>query len=187
MLARILQQKDTESSSHSPMNLSASASGNASTPETRRPLKISLVFDELFSARTAEISIKRIASNFEYNIQSFAFHELDPPEPGVTAACNVSDTDILMVAVRDHRALPNHMQFWLGLCLSLRKGNQAGLLVALIVNAAEAADPDSSLLDYLKVLAAIGGMAFLLHQTGDYRVLISNDPSPPQRQLYGPN
>jgi len=161
-------------------------SGNATTRGTRRPLKISLVFDEVVSAQTAEHSIKRIASNLEYNIQSFAFHELDPPEPGVTAARNVSDTDILMVAVRDHRALPKHMRFWLGLCLSLRKGDQAGLLVALIVNAAEAADPDSSLPDYLKALAPIGGMAFLLHEHGDQSVSIADDTKPAQRQLSGP-
>ena len=162
-------------------------SGNAATSGTRRPLKISLVFDEVVSARTAENSIKRIASNLQYNLHSFAFHELDPPEPGVTAARNVSDSDILMVAVRDHRALPKHMRFWLGLCLSLRKGDQAGLLVALIMNAAGSADPDSSLFDYLKALAAIGGMAFLLHQTGDDRFSISNDTSPAQRHLPGPN
>jgi hypothetical protein len=186
MPARILQQKDSEFSSHSPSDPSATASSNAATTGTRRPLKISLVFDEVVSARTAEISIKRITSNLDYNIQSFAFHELDPPEPGVTAARNVSDTDILMVAVRDNRALPNHMQFWLGLCLSLRKGNQEGLLVALIVNAAESADPDSSLLDYLKALAPIGGMAFVSHQHGDQRVSIANDATPVQRQLYGP-
>ena len=160
---------------------------NAATSGTRRPIKISVVFDEAASARTAEISIKRIASNFEYNIQSFAFHELGPPKPGVTAARNVSDTDILMVAVRDHRALPNHMRFWLGLCLSLRKVNQAGLLVALIVNVAKTADPDSSLLEYLKALAPIGGMEFLSHQKGDNRVSISNDASPAQRQLISPD
>jgi hypothetical protein len=187
MPARILQQKDTNSSCHSPKDLSVSGSGNAVTSGTRRPLKISLIFDEVVSARTAENSLKRIASNFEYNIQSFAFHELNPPEPGVTAARIVSDTDILMVAVRDHRALPNHMRFWLGLCLSLRQGNQEGLLVALIMNAAGSADPDSSLFDYLKALAAIGGMAFLLHQTGHNRVSISNDASPAQRHLPGPN
>jgi len=161
-------------------------SGNPATSGTRRPLKISLVFDEVVSARTAENSIKRIASNLQYNLHSFAFHELDPPEPGVTAARNVSDSDILMVAVRDHRALPKHMRFWLGLCLSLRKGDQAGLLVALIVNAAEAAKPASSLPDYLKALAPIGGMSFLLHEHGDQSVSFANDAKPARRQLSGP-
>jgi hypothetical protein len=172
MPARIFRQNDTESSSRSPKDLNASLSSNAAISGTRRPLKISLVFDEVVSALTAESSIKRVAAKFEYNIQSFAFHELDPPEPGVTAARKVSDTDILMVAVRDNRALPQHMRFWLGLCLSLRKGDQTGLLVALIVNEAEADEPDSSLLDYLKALAPVGGMAFLLHQAGDYPVSI---------------
>jgi hypothetical protein len=172
MPARIFRPNDTESSGRSLKDLNASHSSHAATSGARRPLKISLIFDEVVSARTAESSIKRIASKFEYNIQSFAFHELDPPEPGVTAARIVSDTDILMVAVRDHRALPQHMRFWLGLCLSLRKGDQAGLLVALIANAAEAADPDSSLLDYLRALAPVGGMAFLFHQAGDYPVSI---------------
>lgn len=186
MPGRIHQENDNESSSHPTKNPDVSDSSKAGTPGTRRPLKVSLIFDEAASARAAEISIKRILSHFEYKVQSFAFHELDPPGPGFRAARNVSDTDILMVAVHDNRPLPKPMQFWLGLCLSLRKGNQTGLLVSLIVNATEAVDPHSPLLDYLKALAALGGMTFLLHRTGDYRFPGSIDTPVDQRQPFSP-
>ena len=169
-----LQPKAAVSSSRPSKEPGAANPDNATTPETERPLKISIVFDEDASARSAEILIKKVASDFEYDMQSFTFDELDPPGPGVRAARDVSDTDILVVAVRDDRALPDHMQLWLGLCLGLREEDREGLLVALIVKSAETADPDSSLLDYLKTVAAIGGMAFLSRQRNVRRVLISN-------------
>jgi hypothetical protein len=143
------------------MDPGAAGLDKTTTPAIERPFKICVVFDEDVAGRIAENMIKRVASNFEYNIQSFAFDELNSTGSGATAARNVSDTDILLVAVRDDRALPDHMQFWLGLCLGLREGDQEGLMAVLVVKTAEAADPDSSLLDYLKTVAALGGMAFI--------------------------
>jgi hypothetical protein len=137
------------------------AAGSADTTKaTKRYLKICTVYDEDVSACNAEILIKHVASDFECYMQSFAFDELDPPGPGVTAARNASDTDILVVAIRDDRALPEHIQFWLGMCLGLRDEDRAGLLVMLTVKSSETASPDASLLDYLKTVAGIGGMEF---------------------------
>jgi hypothetical protein len=93
-------------------------------------------------------------------VQAFAFDELDPPGPGVTAARNASDSDVLVVAVREGHALPEHIELWLGLCLGLRDQDLGGLLLALITRSDEVPDLESSLLDYLKTVAAIGGLTF---------------------------
>jgi len=155
----LLPPKATVPSSHSSVDPKRADSDDSTT--ALRPLKISVVFDEDASARSAEILIRRAASDFEYKLQSFTFNELDSPGPGVATARDVSDTDILVVAVRDGRDLPGHVQLWLGLCLGLRHKDQAGLLVALIVKRGKTADSDSSLVHYLKTVAAIGGMTFL--------------------------
>ena len=113
--------KGAASSSGSSINPTAPGSDRATTSPTGRPLKIGVVFDEDVSSRNAEKLIKYVVSDFEYNVQSFTFDELDPPGPGVTAAHSVSDADILVVAICEDRALPDHMQLWLGLCLGLRE------------------------------------------------------------------
>jgi len=125
-----------------------------------QPLKICIVFDDDASARSAAVLIKHAAPGLPCDVQLFAFDELDPPGPGVTAARNASDSDILVVAVRDDHALPGHIQLWLGLCLGLREQGVGGLLLALIRKADEVADAESSLIDYLKTVAVIGGLEF---------------------------
>jgi hypothetical protein len=125
-----------------------------------QPLKICIVFDDDVSARSAEVLIRHAAPDLPCNVQSFAFDELDPPGPGITAARNASGSDILVVAVRDDHALPGHIQLWLGLYLGLRDHDVGGLLLALIRKTNEVVDPESSLLDYLKTVASIGGLAF---------------------------
>jgi len=162
-------------SSRSSFKTPATIDSDIAIPATGRPLKISIVFDENVSARTAEILIRRVASGFDYDLQTFAFDELDPPGPGVAAARNASDTDILVVAMRDDRALPEHMQLWLGLCLGLRQHDLDGLLVVLIAKPAETSNPDKPLLDYLKTVAAIGGLEFISRQRRVRRISTSND------------
>jgi hypothetical protein len=135
--------------------------------ETRtmaEPLRICIVFDEDGSASSAEVLIKHVASDFECDTQSFCFDELEPPGPGVAAARRASDTDILVLAVRDDGMLPAHVQSWLGLCLGLRDEDQEGALVVLIAKADGIVDPNSSLLEYLETVAAIGGLAFFPRQ-----------------------
>lgn len=134
--------------------------GNIISEPAAQPLKVCVVFDDDASARSAEVLIQHTAPDLPCDVQSFAFDELDPPGPGVTAARNASDSDILVVAVRDDRALPGHMQLWLGLCLALRDRDMGGVLVALIRKADEVPDPESSLIDYLETVAAVGGLAF---------------------------
>jgi len=58
--------------------------------------------------------------------------------------------DILLLAVREDRMLPDHVQSWLGLCLGLRNDSKEGALVVLVAKAAETAERDSSLLEYLE-------------------------------------
>ena len=123
-------------------------------------IKICIVFDDDASARSAEVLIKHTASDWPCEVQLFAFDELDPPRPGVEAARNACNSDILVVAVRDGHALPDHVKLWLGLCLGLRDQDLGGLLLALITRSDEVPDPESSLMDYLKTVAAIGGLAF---------------------------
>jgi hypothetical protein len=133
---------------------------------TVQPIKICIVFDDAASARSAEVLIRHTTSDLQYDVQLFAFDELDPPGPGVSAARNACDSDILVVAVRDDHALPGHIELWLGLCLGLRDLGVGGLLLALIRKADEVADPESSLIDYLKTVASIGGLAFVPRRPG---------------------
>lgn len=169
-----LQTKGATASNSSFTDSGAAGLGNVTMPATERPLKISMVFDDAVSARAAETLIRRAVLDFEYNLRSFAFADLDPSGPGVTAARSVFDTDILIVAVCEDQDLPDYMQFWLGLCLGLREQDQEGLLIVLIVKTAETADPDSSLLDYLRTVAAIGKMEFISHPRNSWRVPASN-------------
>ena len=135
--------------------------GNPTTRGAERRLKIRVVFDDDHSARSAEVVIQHVTADLECDIWSFAFDDLDLPGPAMAAARGASDTDILVVAVRDDHALPAHMQSWLGLSLSLRDKDQEGVLVLLIAKTAETANPDPSLVEYLETVAAIGGLSFI--------------------------
>ena len=135
--------------------------GNPTARTTERPLKIRVVFDDDHSARSAEVVIEHVTADLECDNWSFAFDDLDLPGPAMAAARSASDADILIVAVRDEHALPAHMQSWLGLYLSLRDKGQEGVLVLLIAKTAETANPDSSLVEYLETVAAIGGLSFI--------------------------
>ena len=88
------------------------------------------------------------------------------PATGVAAARSASDTDLLVLAVRDDQMLPAHVQSWLGLCMGLRDEDQEGVLVVLVMKSAETADPNSSLFEYLETIAAIGGLAFFPRRKG---------------------
>jgi hypothetical protein len=89
------------------------------------------------------------------------------PGPAVAAARSASDTDILVLAVRDDRMLPPHVQSWLGLCLGLRDQDQEGALVVLIAKAVDTADSNSLLLAYLERIATMGRLAFFpRHRSG---------------------
>ena len=123
-------------------------------------LKICIAFDEEASARSAEILIQHLASDLKRDTQSFQFDELDPPGPCVAAARSACDVDILVIAVREDRMLPPHVQSWLSRCLGLRDEDADGALVVLIPKAEEKSDPDSSLCNYLETVATIGGLAF---------------------------
>jgi hypothetical protein len=149
------------------VNLSPADKDNLITQPAARPLKICVVFDDDASERSAEVLIQHTAPDLPCDVQTFNFDELDPPGPGVTAARNASDCDILVVAVRDDRTLPGHVELWLGLCLGLRNRDLGGLLVALIRKADERADPKSSLVDYLDTVAAIGGLAFFARRDAE--------------------
>src|SRR5579871_3539621 len=93
--------------------------GRETTKVTDRPLRICVVFDEDASARGAEVLIRQVASDYQCDIQSFQFDELDAPGHGVAAARKAADTDILVLAARGDRALPSHIRLWLGLSLGL--------------------------------------------------------------------
>jgi hypothetical protein len=91
---------------------------------------------------------------------------LDRPAPVVAAARSASDSDILVLAVRDDQMLPSHVKSWLGLCVGLRDEDQEGALVVLIAEAAQTSNADSSLLDYLETAADIGRLEFFSMQRG---------------------
>ena len=132
---------------------------NPTIRTTERPLKIRVVFDDDASARSAESLIKHVTADLECDIWSFAFDDLALPGRGLAAARHASDADILIVTVRDDHALPAHIQAWLDLYVGLRDKDQEGVLVLLM--AGDTADPDSSLVEYLETVAAIGGLAFI--------------------------
>ena len=140
------------------------------TRVSERPMRICVVFDEDASARSADVLIRHVASDYQCDTQSFRFDDLDAPKPGVAAAHTAADTDILVLAARGDRMLPTHIRLWLGLCLGMRNENQAGALVALITQVVETADLHSSIVDYLETVAIIGGLAFFPKQPG--RVMI---------------
>jgi hypothetical protein len=129
-----------------------------------RPLRICVVFDEDASARSADVLIRHVASDYQCDTQSFSFDELDAPVPGVAAARSAADTDILVLAARGDRMLPDNIRLWLGLCLGLRDEDREGALVALITQDRETADLHSSLVEYLETVAIIGGLAFFPRQ-----------------------
>jgi len=135
--------------------------GNPTARAAKRPLKIRVVFDDDNSARSAEVVIKHVTADLECDMRSFAFDDLDLPEPAMAAARSASDTDILMVAVSDDGELPRHVKAWLDLYLGLRDRDREGALVVLIARPAETANPDSSLVVYLETVAAIGGLSFI--------------------------
>jgi hypothetical protein len=93
-------------------------------------------------------------------VQSFRFDELDPPAPGVAAARSACDTDILVLAIRENRMLPTHIESWLRLCLGLRDEDQEDALVVLIAKARKTRVPNSSLSKSLKRTVTIAGLAF---------------------------
>ena len=154
---------------------------NPTAATIERSLKIHVVFDDDNSARSAEVLIKHVTAELECDTQSLDFDDLDSPGPGLAAARSASDTDILIVAVRDDHVLPAHMQSWLGLYLSLRDKDREGVLVVLIAKPAETANPDSSLVEYLETIAAIGGLSFIPSR----RIITYNSASdhPPVAQL----
>jgi hypothetical protein len=130
------------------------------TQVSERPLRICVVFDEDASSRSAEVLIRHVTSDYQCDMQSFRFDDLDAPKPGVAAARSAAATDILVLAARGDRMLPDHIRLWLGLCLGLRDEDQEGALVALITQVAEAADLHTSIVEYLATVAIIGGLAF---------------------------
>ena len=135
--------------------------GNPIARATERPLKIRVVFDDDDSGRSAEVVIKHVTADLECDTRLFAFDDLDLPEPAMAAARSASDTDILMLAVSDDGELPRHVKAWLDLYLGLRDRDREGALVVLIAKPAETANPDSSLVEYLGTVAAIGGLSFI--------------------------
>jgi hypothetical protein len=164
------------------LTLNADSKKLDGTASIQQPLKICIVFDEDGSARGAEVLIKHVVSDFECDTQLFCFDELDPPGAGVAAARSASDTDILVLAVCDDRMLPAHVQSWLGLCLGLRDEDQNGALVVLITKAEGIVDPNSSLLEYLETVAAIGGLAFFPRQRSVPHVFASDYMRPARRR-----
>jgi hypothetical protein len=128
---------------------------------SEHPLKICVVFDEDASARSADVLIRHVVSGLRCDAQSFRFDELEAPGSGIAAARSASDTDILLLAVRDDRLLPDYVQSWLGLCLGLRDSDHGGALVVLVAKSAGSVDEDLSLSEYLETVAAIGGLEFL--------------------------
>ena len=135
--------------------------GNPTTRATEGPLKIRVVFDDDVGARSAEVLIEHVTADVECDMRSFDFDDLDLPGPGLAAARSASDTDILVVSVSHDGALPRHVKAWLDLYLGLRDRDREGALVVLIANAAETATSDSSLMEYLETVAAIGGLSFI--------------------------
>jgi hypothetical protein len=138
----------------------------ATRQTTERPLKICVVFDDDDSARSAQVLIRHVASDCRCEMQLFQSDDLDTPGRGIAAARTASGMDILVLAVRDDRMLPAHVRLWLGLYMGLRDANQEGALVVLIAQAAETANAESSLLEYLESIAAIRGMAFFPRHPG---------------------
>jgi hypothetical protein len=134
---------------------------NPTTQATQRPLRVHVVFNDDVGARNAEVLIKHVISDIECDTRSFDFDDLDSPGPGIAAARSASDTDILMVSVSDDGDLPRHVKAWLDLYLGLRDRDREGALVVLIAKTAETANPDSSLMEYLETIAAIGGLSFI--------------------------
>ena len=151
-----------------------------------RPLRICVVFDEDASARSADVLIRHVVSDYQYDTQTFRFDELDAPAPGVAAARSAADTDILVLAVRGDQTLPAHIRLWLGLCLGLRDENQDGALVALITQAAENTNLHSSLVEYLETVAIIGGLAFFPRQHSVPHAIVLGAEPPARREMYGP-
>lgn len=125
-------------------------------------MKICVTFGEDASSFSAEVMIRRVAWDCDYEITPFHFDELNGSARGIAAARKVSDTDILVMAVRDDLSLPSHVRLWMGLCLGMRDREKEGALVALIIQTGESNVLDVSLIEYLETAAIIGGMKFFV-------------------------
>jgi hypothetical protein len=156
------------------------------TQVSERPLSICVVFDEDASARSADVLIGHVASDYECHTQSFSFDALDAPAPGVAAARSAADTDILVLAIRADQILPDHVRMWLGLCLGLRDEGREGALVALITKTAGTADLHPSLLEYLETVAIIGGLAFFPRQDSVPHAIVMDSTPKARRKMRGP-
>jgi hypothetical protein len=165
---------------HSPEN-----PDKKSARTSKRPLKICVVFDEDASARSADILIRHVASDYQCDTERFRFDDLDAPKRGVAAARTAANTDILVLAARGDRMLPAHIRLWLGLCLGLRDEDQEGALVALITQVAGSADLHSSIVDYLGTVAVIGGLTFFPKQHGAARGFASDSTPSARPQARG--
>ena len=139
-------------------------SGNMKTQDFGRKLKICIVFDEESSARNAEVLIRHVTSDFEYDTRLFKFDQLRSPQPRIKIARSTYDADILVLAVRDDQMLPAYVQKWIGICMGLRGENQQGALVALITNVLDTNVPAPELLVYLEAVANIAGLAYFPRQ-----------------------
>jgi len=158
------------------MRLRPENPGNLTVRASEHPLKIHVVFDDDVSARSAEVLIKHMTSGFECDRRSFAFDDLHSPGCGLAAARSAFDTDILVVAVRDDHTLPAYVQSWLDLYLRIRDRDREGSLVVLIAKAAETADPNSSLSEYLKTVAGFRELAYFPGRQSVAHVSASDHP-----------
>jgi len=152
------------------------------TLAVERPIKICVVFDENSSAGNAEVLIKQVASNFACETQSFRFDELDQPAPGVSAAVDATATDILVLAVANDRRLPVRVRVWLGLFAGLRDKARPGALVVLFSKAVQTFGSEPSFLEYLALVAARGGLAFIPQQKSVAPEPVAGHASPKPRK-----
>lgn len=129
-------------------------------PAADKPLKICVVFDEDASGAEAEILISHVASDYECDVRWVQFDELAEPAYRTNLAHSASEADMLVVSLRDDNMLPSPVKSWLGLCLDMRADGQEGALIALVAHPLENPPPHSALLEYLEVLAMIGGLEY---------------------------
>lgn len=131
-------------------------------PIRKGPVKVCVIHD----AHPGIVGGKsqRTAAGHDCEIHAYDFAELALNQRRLETARWAANADILMVAAIMDRSLPSHIEFWMGVSFGLRD-NRQGVLVLLTGPAKPMGGADSPVHDYLKIMAAVGGLEFILAQS----------------------
>jgi hypothetical protein len=141
------------------------ASRPTTTDSANASIKIVIAYDSAATGQRAEAIYdrlaKRLGDNFDFEQRLWRFDVLEEEDLRAEATRDAANADIVIVATRQDKKLPQGVQNWLESALQQHSG--AAALVALL----EHPGPDKSgVQPYLQEVARRGGIDFFA-QTGE--------------------